>query len=169
MTIADSRLSRLARASFCIAATAVLVACTGSQQAPSFAFTELDGTRRSSESLAGKVVVVNFWATTCAPCIVEMPQFVALHRRLGGRGLETLAIAMRHDPPASVAAFAESQRLPFPVVIDNTGAIASAFGAVAVTPTTVVIDRQGRVAHRFVGMADFPELDALLDRLLSAG
>lgn len=169
MKSAIRHLARFARAGLYCAAMVVLASCSGSTKAPGFTYTELDGSRRTSEALAGKVVVMNFWATTCAPCVAEMPQFIALHHRMKTRGFETLAVAMRHDPPASVAYFAESRQLPFPVIIDNTGALAQAFDATEVTPTTVVIDRQGHVVRRFVGTADFGALDALVQRLLLAG
>jgi peroxiredoxin len=163
-----THLARAARVGLFGAALMAVLACDGSTKAPRFVYTELDGSRKTSDTLAGKVVVVNFWATTCAPCLVEMPQFAALHTRMKSRGLETLAVAMRHDPPASVAYFAESRQLPFPVVIDNTGAVAEAFGAVEATPTTVVIDRRGYIVSRFAGMADFAALEAQLQRLLAS-
>ena len=80
---------------------AALIVCSGcidrserSQRAPApqFSYTLLDGARKSSEALRGKVVLVNFWATTCASCIQEMPQLVATHRQFQPRGFETLAV-----------------------------------------------------------------------------
>jgi thiol-disulfide isomerase/thioredoxin len=78
----------------------------------------------ASGRLRGKVLLVNFWATSCAVCVQEMPQIVATHEHLPAARFDTLAVAMSHDPPAYVAHFAETRRLPFGVVIDNTGAIA---------------------------------------------
>jgi peroxiredoxin len=72
--------------------------------------------------MAGKVMLVNFWATSCATCVKEMPQIVATHDKFKARGLDTLAVAMSYDPPAFVAKFAETRKLPFGVAIDNTGA-----------------------------------------------
>jgi peroxiredoxin len=135
--------------------------------APVVDYTELDGTRRRSDALLGQVVLVTFWATTCAVCLAEMPELVALHRAHQGRGLQTLAVAMHYDPPARVAGYAAARDLPFPVVIDNTGEIARRFGPVAGTPTTVLIDRQGRIVQRHVGALDFTQLRARLDRLLA--
>jgi peroxiredoxin len=141
--------------------------CSRRERAPDFDYTLLDGSARHSSALRGQVLLVNFWATSCAVCVSEMPQLVATHERFGARGLATLAVAMRHDPPASVAHFAESRRLPFGVVIDNTGAIARAWGEVDATPTTFVVDRRGAVAQRYVGRPDFAALHALLERLLA--
>lgn len=135
--------------------------------APVFSYTLLDGTVANSSALRGQVVLVNFWATTCAVCIKEMPQLVATHLKFHQQGLQTLAVAVRHDPPALVADFAQSRALPFGVVIDNTGAIAEGFGSVRGTPTTYVIDRQGRIATRIEGEPDFDQLQALIQRLLA--
>ena len=74
---------------------------------------------------------------------------------------------MTTSAPARVAGFAESRRLPFGVVIDNTGAIARAFGDVALTPTTFLIDRRGAIARRYVGEPDFAALQTLVERLLA--
>lgn len=137
------------------------------RRAPDFLYTLLDGSVRHSAALRGQVVLVNFWATTCAICVKEMPQLVATHQRFGPQGLHTLAVAVRYDPPALVADFALSRRLPFGVVIDNTGAIAKAFPGVQATPTTFVIDKQGAIVKRIVGAPDFLELHLLVGKLLT--
>ncbi len=134
--------------------------------APSFRYTLLDGTVAHSSALLGQVVLVNFWATTCAVCVKEMPQLVATHLKFQPQGLHTLAVAVRHDPPALVAHFAQSRRLPLAVVIDNTGAIADGFDRVRGTPTTFVINRQGYVATRIEGEPDFRRLHTLIQQLL---
>ncbi len=121
----------------------------------------------NSADLLGRVVLVNFWATTCAVCVKEMPDLVALHRQFQPQGLHTLAVAVRHDPPALVADFARSRQLPFDVVIDNTGAITDSFASVRGTPTTFVIDRQGILSTRIEGAPDFAALQAQISRLLA--
>ena len=129
--------------------------------------TLLDGTRGQSQALRGKVLLVNFWATTCAVCVKEMPQIVATHQRFQARGFDTLAVAMSYDPPALVANYAESRRLPFGVVIDNTGVIARAWGDVQVTPTTFLVDKRGAIVRRYVGQPDFAALHGLVEQLLA--
>jgi len=133
---------------------------------PSFKYTLLDGVARDSNALRGQVVLVNFWATSCAICVREMPRFVATHRQFAPRGLQTLAVAVQQDPPALVASFAQSRGLPFGVAIDNTGAIAQAFGGVRGTPTTLLMDRSGRVVWRHEGEPDFDALQGRLETLL---
>jgi peroxiredoxin len=135
--------------------------------APEVTYTLLDGTKSDTTQLRGKVVLMNFWATTCAVCVQEMPQIVATHEKFKARGYETLAVAMSYDPPASVVRYAESRRLPFGVAIDNTGVIAQRFGNVGATPTTFVINRRGEIVQRYVGAPDFAALHRLVDTLLA--
>jgi|688.fasta_scaffold472574_2 peroxiredoxin len=144
-----------------------LAGCAGRDPAPRFGYTLLDGTKAHTDGLRGKVVLVNFWATSCVTCVKEMPALVAAHERFKARGYETLAVAMSYDPPAYVANFAETRRLPFGIVIDNTGAIARAFDDTKITPTTFLLDKRGLIVKRYVGEPDFGELDGLVDKLLA--
>lgn len=136
--------------------------------APSVAYTLLDGSRHTSDEWRGKVVLVNFWATSCATCVREMPAITALHDRFSGRGFETVAVSMSYDAPAAVAHYAETRKLAFGVAIDNTGAIARSFGDVDATPTTFVIDKRGAIVQRIVGTPDFAALGERIEALLAA-
>ena len=135
--------------------------------APNVAYSLLDGTQASTEQFRGKVVLVNFWATSCTTCVHEMPQIVATYDKYKARGYDTLAVAMSYDPPAYVSKFAESRKLPFSVAIDNTGAIADRFGDVKLTPTSVLINKRGEIVKRFVGEPDFARLHELVEKLLA--
>ena len=137
------------------------------EAAPDVAFTRLDGTQSSTAALRGKVVLVNFWATSCRTCVHEMPQIVATHTKFRERGFETLAVAMSYDPPVYVVEFAKSRQLPFTVVIDNTGRMAREFGEVKLTPTTLLINRKGQIVKRYVGEPDFAVLQQRVERLLA--
>ena len=151
-----------------LALTGGLQACDKLESAPDVAYTLLDGSVGRTSALRGQVVLVNFWATSCAPCVKAMPALVATHREFAARGLQTLAVAMQYDAPAAVSHFAQTRQLPFGVVIDNTGAIAHGFGDVAVTPTTILLDRQGRIARRVVGKRADGELHRMVEQLLAA-
>jgi peroxiredoxin len=140
-----------------------------SETVPDVGYTLLDGTKSTTAGLRGKVVLINFWATSCTTCVHEMPQIVATHEKFKQRGFETLAVAMSYDPPAYVINFAESRKLPFAVAIDNTGAIAKSFGNVELTPTSVLVNKRGEIVKRYVGEPDFTALHALVDKLLSEG
>jgi peroxiredoxin len=97
-----------------------------------------------------------------------MPQLVSTHQKFMNRGFDTLAVAMSYDPPSYVVNFAQSRQLPFKVAIDNTGAVAKAWGDIQLTPTTFLIDKQGKIVKRYVGAPNFAELHALIDKLLIA-
>ena len=139
------------------------------EPAPQVSYTLLDGSTGSTAALKGKVVLVNFWATSCVTCVKEMPQIVATHNKFKDRNFETIAVAMSYDPPAYVSKFAQTRQLPFGVAIDNTGQIAQRFGDVKLTPTTFLLDQQGRIVKRYVGEPDFAALHALVEDLLKKG
>jgi peroxiredoxin len=137
------------------------------EKAPAVTYTLLDGRVSGTEELRGKVVLVNFWATSCATCIQEMPRIVATHEKFKSRGYETVAVAMSYDPPAYVIKFAETRKLPFAVAIDNTVQIARSFGDIKLTPTSVLINKRGDIVKRYVGEPDFAALHSLLEELLA--
>lgn len=137
------------------------------ETAPSVNYVLLDGSQATSQQWAGKVMLVNFWATSCTTCVHEMPQVIATFDKYKGRGFGTLAVAMSYDPPAYVANFAESRKLPFEVAIDNTGTVAKAFGQVQLTPTSFLINKRGEIVKRYVGEPDFDELHKLIETLLT--
>ncbi len=143
-----------------------LAGCARSQPAPDIRYTLLDGTRQRLADLRGQVVLVNFWATTCSMCLAEMPQLIQLHQHFAGQGYQTLAVAMRHDAPARVADYAQSQRLPFAVVIDNLGEVAAKFDNTRVTPTSFLIDRRGQIVQRWSGKPNFDTLQDDIAALL---
>ncbi|SEA66188.1 TlpA disulfide reductase family protein [Variovorax sp. YR216] len=140
---------------------------TGASAAPASTFVLLDGSKKSTEDLKGKVTLVNFWATSCVTCVAEMPKVIATYDKYKGQGYDTLAVAMSYDPPAYVVNFAETRKLPFKVAIDNTGAVAEAWGDVKLTPTTYVVNKRGEIVKRYVGEPDFAELHKLIEKLLA--
>ncbi|MBS4095699.1 MAG: TlpA family protein disulfide reductase [Sulfuricella sp.] len=152
-----------------VAAAALLGAAffllTQKPPAPQATFATLGGEQIALDSLRGKVVLVNFWATSCPGCIHEMPDLVKTYRKFQARGLETVAVAMSYDPPEYVRRFSSDSALPFKVALDKDGSAAQAFDA-RVTPTTFIIDKQGHVAQRIVGEPDFAKLHGLIEQLL---
>lgn len=135
--------------------------------APTVNYVLLNGAKVDASQWAGKVMLVNFWATSCTTCVKEMPQIIATHEKFQARGFDTLAVAMSYDPPAFVANFAESRKLPFNVAIDNTGDIARQFGKIQLTPTTLLINKRGEIVKRYVGEPDFAALHSLVEKLLA--
>lgn len=153
----------LAIAALAVAAVAVL---SPLPEAPRVTFVSIAGEKISTESLRGRVVLVNFWATDCVTCLREMPQITATYNKYRAQGFETIAVAMKYDPPNYVLDYAEKNRLPFKVALDPLGDLAQAFGNVKLTPTTFIIDKQGRLVMRILGEPDFAKLHALLEEKL---
>ena len=139
----------------------------GQQAAPSSTFVLLDGSQQTTADLRGKVTLVNFWATSCTTCVAEMPDIVRTYDKYRAQGFETLAVAMSYDPPSYVVNFAESRKLPFKVAIDNTGAVARAWGDIKITPTTYIVNKRGEIVKSYVGAPDFAELHRLIEKLLA--
>ena len=140
---------------------------TGRSAAPESTFVLLDGSRQSTADLRGKVTLVNFWATSCTTCVAEMPEIIATHKKYATQGFETMAVAMSYDPPSYVVNFAEMRKSPFKVAIDNTGAVAKAWGDVRLTPTTYIVNKRGEIVKSYVGAPDFPALHQLIEKLLA--
>lgn len=135
--------------------------------APEATFTTLEGRTIALADLRGKVVLVNFWATSCPGCIKEMPGMVETYRQYKDRGFEIVAVAMSYDPPSYVANFVQTRQLPFPVALDVDGGHARAFGNVQLTPTSFLIGKDGSILEQKLGELDFVKLKAVLDKELS--
>jgi thiol-disulfide isomerase/thioredoxin len=120
--------------------------------------TAIDGSTLPAGSLAGQVVVVNFWATWCKPCRREMPRLVALDRELSRRGGRVIAVSIDEDPE-NVRRFAKSLGLELPLYVDGPKGLVRTLDLERI-PTTFVLDRDGTMVHRSEGSTD-----ADLDRL----
>jgi thiol-disulfide isomerase/thioredoxin len=125
-----------------------------------------DGTPLALAGLRGQVVLVNFWATWCAPCIAEMPSLQRLRETLGPQGFEVLGVNLR-EGPARIDAFTQQAGVRFPIVRDTDGAVAQLWGA-RIFPSSYVVDRSGRIRYVLVGEADWtsPALLATIRALL---
>ena len=158
----------LAGAAALVIAAVAYFTLSARQAAPSVTFTALDGQKFTSESLKGRVVMVNFWATSCVTCIKEMPQMTETYNKYKDQGLEFVAVAMSYDPPNYVLNYAQTRKLPFKVALDPQGELARSFGDVKLTPTTYVIDKEGNIIKRYVGEPEFSQLHKLLEKALAA-
>jgi len=133
---------------------------------PATIFTTVGGELISSRQLRGRVVLIDFWATDCEPCLREMPQRAALYDEYRPLGLELLAVAMSQDRPDRVLAYTERARLPFKVALDVQGTVARDFGGIEAIPVSFLIDKRGMIIKRFIGIADAAELRALIEAAL---
>ena len=143
------------------------VGCSSNQTAPNSTFVLLDASKQTTADFRGKVTLVNFWATSCATCVAEMPKVISTYNKYHAKGYDTVAVAMSYDPPSYVVNFAQTRALPFKVAIDNTGAIAKAWGDVQLTPTSYLLNRRGQIVKQYVGEPDFQALHQLIEKLLS--
>jgi len=134
------------------------------RQAPSFAIRTLDGkTFRMSSKLRGPVVL-DFWATYCAPCRVSMPHLSRIQERYAGEGLVVLGLSVDELEPAEVRKFVEQLRVRFRIAMADEK-ILDEYGPIRLLPTTFFINRQGEVVRRTVGYIDEETLDSYVREL----
>ena len=150
-----------------IAAGGAFYVAGNADAAPASTFVLLDGSKKTTADLKGRVTLVNFWATSCVTCVGEMPRMVATYDKYHGKGYDMMAVAMSYDPPSYVVNYTQTRKLPFQVAIDNTGAVAKAWGDVQLTPTTFVVNKRGEIVKRYVGEPNFAELHRLIESLLA--
>ncbi|MFZ5492453.1 MAG: TlpA family protein disulfide reductase [Pseudomonadota bacterium] len=129
-------------------------------------FTVVDGRVLEAKALRGEPLLVVFWASTCAPCIAEMPDLVALYEDLHPRGFELIALAMPYDPPNRVLAAREVLEMPFPVAIDVNAALVRRLGVPPQTPQFLLIDATGDVVAVHNGVWPIKQLRAAIESLL---
>jgi peroxiredoxin len=126
--------------------------------APDFTLKELSGKPITLEGLRGKVVFLNFWATWCPPCVIEMPSMEKLHQEFGNDGLVILAINFR-ETPEQVKAFVKKHKLTFSTVLDREGEVFELYQAWGL-PMTTIINKRGEIAGRAMGYRDWHSADA---------
>lgn len=129
-------------------------------------FTLLDGSKLTLASLRGRPVLVSFWATTCPPCVEELPDLIRLYRELRPQGLELIAVAMPYDPPILVQQFVRQHELPWPVALDVQGRVTSAFGGVPYVPTAFILTPEGKTELTYTGRLDMAKARRIISRYL---
>ncbi len=134
--------------------------------APSLSLTDPQGKAHDLAAYRGKVVLVNFWATWCAPCREEMPSMQALRQRLAGKPFEVLAVNLM-ESEEKIAAFREAELIDLPVLMDRDGAAAKRW-KVRMLPISFVIDRRGAIRYQLVGEANWTgrDITSAIERLI---
>jgi peroxiredoxin len=134
--------------------------------APDFALTSLDGRMIKLSDFRGKAVVLNFWATWCAPCKVEMPWFEELQKDHGKDGLVVLGVAMDDSDPAKIAKFASDLGVNYPVLL-GTNKVSDDYGDVQYLPTTFYIGRDGAIVDKMTGLLNRKDIDEAVKKALN--
>jgi DsbE subfamily thiol:disulfide oxidoreductase len=134
--------------------------------APDFDIQTLDGDGRLSlAAFRGKVVVLNLWASWCAPCRTEAPSLESVWREFSGRGVQVIGVD-HGDDRGDAQTFLRQHGLRYPMAFDPKGSVAASYGALGI-PTTYVISAQGRIAYRFLGRATTHDLTRIVEQVLS--
>lgn len=133
--------------------------------APDFTLRELNGSSVRLSSFRGKGVVLNFWATWCAPCRTEIPWFIQLQKEYGPRGLQVVGVSMDDAGSKAVEQFVEKMGMNYPVLLDD-GHVSSLYGATQVLPTTYYISRNGMVLALAKGVIGEDKVEANIREIL---
>lgn len=125
--------------------------------APDFTLNDIQGKPLSLSSYRGKVVLLDFWATWCAPCLEEIPHFVEMQQKLGPEGFQAIGISM-DDGPKPVEKFYQDHKLNYPVAVGDSK-LADSYGGILGLPVTFVINRDGQIRKKFVGATDPAQIE----------
>lgn len=146
------------------------------QQAPNFTLVDLQGKKVSLADYRGKAVVVDFWATWCGPCRMEIPWLVELDKKYASQGLTVLGVATdtidsdtgEKDPHSTIARFVAQHHMEYPILMADLK-VANQYGGIDSIPTTFFINRSGKVVASTVGLAPRGDIEADIQKALSTG
>ena len=132
---------------------------------PSFKLATIDGSEFDSARLKGNVVLINFWATWCAPCRVEIPWFTEFKERYADRGFEIVGVALDLENKDKILRFQQELEINYPLVLSD-GKIEEQAGGILGIPTTFLIDRDGRIVSKHIGLVSKETLQQAIETLL---
>lgn len=136
-----------------------------SQQAPAFSLTNLTGETVSLETYRGKVLIIDFWATWCPPCVKEIPHFVELYDIYNEQGFEILGVSVDRGGPGTVEKFVKKNSVNYDIAMANMEVV-DAYEIYTGIPTTYIIDREGNVVEKVIGYRDKSFFEDHLKNLL---
>jgi cytochrome c biogenesis protein CcmG, thiol:disulfide interchange protein DsbE len=147
-------------------AAAALNLGSAGEPAPLFTLRTLDGDSVSLESLRGQVVLVNFWASWCPPCRIEMPGFERVYRARRDEGFVIVGIATDTHAQDQIRAFVAEHGITYPILLAS-GQVIREYGGINALPESFLLDRDGRIRHRVVGYFAEPALRSAVSRMLA--
>lgn len=133
--------------------------------APDFSLVTTTGQTMKLSDFQGKAVLLNFWATWCEPCKVEMPWFVDLQKKYGPQGLQVIGVAMDDASPKDISAFAQKMGVNYPILIGKEE-VGAQYGGIEYLPSTFYINRNGKVIEHAFGLVSRSEIEANIERAL---
>jgi thiol-disulfide isomerase/thioredoxin len=136
--------------------------------APDFTLDSLDGKSMRLSDLRGKAVLLNFWATWCGPCKVEMPWFVELQSEYGPQGLQIVGVAMDDSGKDEIAKFAKDMGVNYPVLLGKE-AVGDEYGGVPALPESFFIGRDGKIVDKIIGLRGRAEIEDSIKKALATG
>ena len=135
------------------------------QPAPDFTLMTPDGRTMKLSDFHGKAVLLNFWATWCEPCKVEMPWFVDLQKKYGAQGFQVLGVAMDDASPNTIASFAQKMGVNYPILVGKEE-VGAQYGGIDYLPSTFYINRDGKVIDHVFGLVSRSEIEANIEKAL---
>ncbi len=139
---------------------------TKSGAAPDFTLTSLDGSTMRLSDFRGKAVLLNFWATWCGPCKIEMPWFVDLQKQYGSQGLQIVGVAMDDASKEDIAKFAKDMGVNYPILIGKES-VGDEYGGVPALPETFLIGRDGKIVDKIIGLEGKADIEEAIKKALN--
>ena len=139
---------------------------TKSSPAPDFSLESLDGKTTRLSDFRGKAVLLNFWATWCGPCKIEMPWFVDLQKQYGSQGLQIVGVAMDDASKEDIGKFAKDMGVNYPILIGKE-AVGDQYGGVPALPESFLIARDGKIMDKIIGLRGKAEIEDAIKKALN--
>jgi len=136
------------------------------KSAPSFTLQDLKGNQISLSDFQGKVVILDFWATWCPPCVIEIPHFIELYEQYKDKGFAMVGISLDRQGVGVVESFVRKYRVNYPILMTD-GQVDRVYGGITGIPTTFVIDRAGNIRRKYVGYRNKAVFEADIKALLA--
>ena len=134
--------------------------------APDFTLESLDGKSMKLSDLRGHAVLLNFWATYCGPCKIEMPWFVELQKQYGAQGLQIVGVAMDDASKEDIAKFAKDMGVNYPILIGKES-VGDDYGGIPALPETFFIGRDGKLMDKIIGLKGKGEIEEDIKKALN--